>query len=76
MDPKLLPTLLPQLKYEILLPDQYLYRGEFDTVHHRIHHPLTPLNSTNNTDISFQLLDAFCNENVVNEIVKNLLKED
>jgi recombinational DNA repair protein RecR len=64
------------LKYEALIPDQHLYRGEFDTVYHRIHHSLTPLSSMSNTDISFKLLDAFCSENVVNEIVKNLLKKD
>lgn len=57
-------------------PEQFLYKVEFDTTHHRKHHKLSSSNPNINDDISHKLLDAICNENVINLIVSNLINNN
>lgn len=54
-------------------PEQSLCKIKCDTKHHRNNHTSSFLKRDDmNDDISHKLLDAFCNENVLKQIISNL----
>lgn len=61
-------------QYKIHKAEQSLCNVELDAKHHRNNH--TTNSSKSDTNASHLLLDAFCNENVINQIVSNLIKKD
>lgn len=66
----------PLLKhlYKVYEPEQSLCDIKFDTKYHKHNHKTDTSNSDTHVGISQQLLDAFCNDNVVSQIVDNLFE--
>jgi len=63
-------------QYKTYQPEQCLCKVEFDTKYHRNNHISKSLKSDVKIDTSKLLLNAVCNENVINQIVCNLIKKD
>lgn len=70
------PTLLSKYQFQTYQPEQSLCKLDFDTKHHRNNHTCSSSKSDVEIDFGNRLLDAFCNENVINQIVNNLMKKD
>ncbi|VVC24789.1 Hypothetical protein CINCED_3A000347 [Cinara cedri] len=75
---KLSSTSLLKCQFKMCQPEQSLCKVQFDTKHHRNNHTSSLLesNDTNIEDSHKLLLDALCNENVINQIVCNLINKD
>lgn len=69
------PTLLSKYQFQTYQPEQSLCKLDFDTKHHRNNHTCSSLKSDVNIDLSNRLLNAICNENVINQIVNNLIEK-
>lgn len=62
--------------YKSYQPEHSLCKLEFDTKYHKNNHLPISLKPDLNIDISHQLIDVLCNENVINLIVNNLIKKN
>lgn len=63
-------------QYKTYYPEKLLCKLVFDTNYHKNNHSTNFSIPDVKTDISYQLLDALCNENVIDQIVNNLIKTD
>lgn len=68
-------TSLLKCQFKTYEAEQSLCKVKFDTKHHRNNHTSSFLKSDDiNNDASHKLLlDAFCNENVIKQIINNLI---
>lgn len=60
-------------QFKTYQPEQSLCEVKYDSKYHRIHHSLNSSKVDVNIDFSQKLLNAFCNETVINQIVQNLI---